>query len=222
MRGWVIIIVLILVSVFGGGCISSVGPSHSTSSTFETALSTLHLTSEGQTPLVTPEIGTVGINGTFSGNLTVPMNILGEVEEFFEGTNATLYAFEARIISEKSNVSVIVYVLKLVPPFIPRKFNVTVNAHLINGTVFVPYTQGIPVSVEVGNFKTTSYLDVHPENVVRATGALKKSELDNLNGSTILTVNGLRFVVQVSKPGSYTLIVLHNGTEVSSGGLEVG
>ncbi len=83
MRGYVIIIVLILVGVFGGGCISSVGSSHNISSTFKTAPSTLHPTSKGQTTPVTPEIGTVGINGTFSGNLTVPMNILGEVEEFF-------------------------------------------------------------------------------------------------------------------------------------------
>ena len=215
-----LLLTLILIGI-GGGCIST--PSQISSSTFAATSSAPHHSpgerSGGASVVVT--MRTAPINGTFSGNLTAPSNIFEEVARFLNGTNAILYAFEAMVIGERLNASITVYVLKLVPPFVPEKFNVTVNAHPVNGTVLVPYASGIPVSVGFGQFEATSYLEVHPENVVKATGTFNESELDSLNGSTILTVNGFRFVVQVSKPGNYTFVVFHNGTEVSAGGLEL-
>ncbi len=215
-----LLLTLVLIGM-GGGCISA--PSQIPSSTFTGTSSSPHHSPVGRSggASVTVTMRTAPINGTFSGNLTAPSSIFEEVVRFLNGTNTTLYAFEAMVIGERLNASITVYVLKLVPPFVPEKFNVTINAHPVNGTVIVPYASGIPVSVEFGQFEATSYLEVHPENVLKAIGSFNESELDNLNGSTVLTLNGFRFVVQVSRPGNYTFIVFHNGTEVSAGGLEL-
>ena len=217
-----LLLLAMLLAGIGGGCISA--PKQVPSSTFTgTPGSSHHSLSErsGGAASVAVTMRTAPINGTFSGNLTAPSSIFEDVARFLNGTNATLYAFEAMIIGEKLNASITVYVLKLVPPSVPERFNVTANAHPVNGTVIVPYASKVPVSVEFGQFEATSYLEVHPENVLKATGTLNESELNNLNGSTILTVNGFRFVVQVSSPGNYTFMVFHNGTEVSAGGLEL-
>ncbi|WP_297495664.1 hypothetical protein, partial [Thermococcus sp.] len=196
-------------------------PSSSPVSNSPTATSPHFGQTKKETSSLHVSIVTSPINGTFSGNLTVPEEIFGKVEKFLEKMNATLYSFEARIIGNESNSSITVYVLKLVPPFIPKDFRVTINAHPVNGTTFVPYAWTIPVSVEFGNVTTTSYLEVSPGNVIKGTGNLMESELDSLNGSTILTINGLRFVVLVSKPGSYIFAVFYNDTKISAGGMEV-
>ncbi|WP_297550732.1 hypothetical protein [Thermococcus sp.] len=228
MRKACIVFLVILLLTSSAGCLSSSAqtPSSSPVSNSSTGTSSHFEQTKRETSSVHASIRvsivTSPINGTFSGNLTAPAEIFGDVEKFLEEMNATLYSFEARIIGNESNSSITVYVLKLVPPFIPKDFEVTINAHPINGTTFVPYAWTIPVFVEFGNVTTTSYLKVSSGNVIKGTGNLMESELDNLNGSTILTINGLRFVVLVSKPGSYIFAVFHNDTEISSGGMEVG
>lgn len=167
-------------------------------------------------------VRTIEINGTFSGNLTAPTDVLGEIVRFLNGTNATLYAFEVKVIGDSLNASITDYVLKLAPPFIPKGFNITINARPLNGTVFIPYAQGIPVSIETRRFNTTSYLEVHPQRVLKTSGTWDEKILDTLNGSTILTIGGFKLVLNVSSPGNYTFIILHNDTEISISALEVG
>ncbi|WP_297499685.1 hypothetical protein [Thermococcus sp.] len=222
-RGYTVVLVLILIGALASGCISTTGPAQSPSSIEGTSSISHHSPSRQtgtETSPTAAAVRTAKINGTFSGYLTAPRGVFDEAKRFLEGINATLYSFEVEIIGKNFNTSITLYAIKLVPPFVSRDFNVTINAHPVNGTLFVPYAQGIPVSIEADGIITTSYLEVHPQKVLKATGALDKAELNNLNGSTILTLGEtrgeLRLILKVSRPGSCTFIVLHNGMEITS------
>ena len=222
-----IALVLVLMGAVMSGCISTADSAQSPPNTLRSPSGTPHHPTTEQTGNGTSvPVGTAEINGTFSGFLTAPMGLFNETERFLEKMNTTLYAFEVKVIGENLNASITIYVLKLVPPFIPNGFNVTINAHPIEGPTFIPYAEKIPVSVEAkrGNngVETTSYLEMKPQEVKKASGVCRRERLDELNGSTILTLDGLSLSVNVHEPGNYVFTVLCNGTEISSGGLTVG
>ncbi|WP_297506697.1 hypothetical protein [Thermococcus sp.] len=227
-RSYALLIAILIIGVLTSGCLSTTGSAQSPSSIEDTSSISHHSPSKQagtETSPAAARVKTAEINGTFSGYLTAPLTVFEEVERFLEGINATLYTFEVEIIGENFNTSVTLYALKLVPPFVPHDFNVTVNAHPVNGTVFISYARKIPVSIEAGGIGTTSYLEVQPQAVLKASGALDKAELNNLNGSTILTLGEtrgeLRLILRLANSGSYTFIVLHNGTEITSARMEV-
>jgi len=221
-----IVLVLVLMVAFISGCLSTTGPAQGTSNALESSSSTSYQTpgeqTGNETSSMTVAIGTTEINGTFSGYLTAPSNVFNEARRLLEEMNATLYSFRINVVGENLNASITLYALKLVPPFVPGDFNLTINGRPLNGTVFVAYADGIPVTIETGKgLTTTSQLTVKPEQVFDVEGTWDAQRLNGLNGSVILRNKCLELKVFVRKPGDYVFEVFHNGTEISSGGLEV-
>lgn len=206
----ILLLLLVLLGAIASGCISSDSASTNTQELDGGATTTLAVKS-------------ADINGTFSGWVTVPASVFEDVLALFRDMNATLYAFTVKVVGRDLNASIVVSALKLVPPFVPKDFNVTVNGRPIIGTVCVPYAERIPVLIEVPqeNFNTTSYLSVRPQKVLSIEGMWDTERLDELNGSTIMRNGDMELKVMVRAPGDYIFTVLCNGTEVSSGGLEV-
>ena len=219
-----IFLVLVLMVAFISGCLSTTGPAQGTSNALESSSSTSYQTpgERGGNETISTTAITGLINGTFSGYLTAPSNVFNEVRTLLEKTNATLYSFRVNVVGENLNASITLYALKLVPPFVPRDFNVTINGRPLNGTVFVAYADKIPVAVETKNESTTSHLIVEPGRIFDVEGTWDAQRLNGLNGSVILRNDCLELRVSVRKLGDYVFEVFHNGTEISSGGLEVG
>ncbi|WP_456423901.1 hypothetical protein [Thermococcus sp.] len=218
-----IVLVLVLMVAFIGGCLSTTGPAQSTSNSSEGTSSTSQTSGGGaESETFTTTVVEGIINGTFSGLLTAPQNVFNEARTLLEKTNATLYSFKVNVVGKNLNASITLYALKLVPPFVPRDFNLTINARPLNGTVFVAYADRIPITIEAGNgLTTTSQLTVKPEQVFDVEGVWDAQRLNELNGSVILRNKCLELKVFVRKPGDYVFKIFHNGTEISSGGLEV-
>jgi hypothetical protein len=66
------------------------------------------------------------LNGTFSGQLSVPASIAEEVKEYFEEANTTLYSFEIEVLKDDGmpRAGITLYVLRVVPSFEPENFEV--------------------------------------------------------------------------------------------------
>ncbi|WP_457741393.1 hypothetical protein [Thermococcus sp.] len=171
-------------------------------------------------------VGSTEINGTFYGWLTAPMTVFDKAQKLLENTNATLYEFKVEVIGKKLNASITLFLLKLSPPFVPKDFNVTVNGKLLTGSVFVPYSDPIPVSIELregkGSVNTTSYLKVRPTQVKQTMGVWDEEKLNALNGTVILKLDEVGLRVTVGKPGDYLFSAIINGTENPLGALTVG
>ncbi|MCD6372777.1 MAG: hypothetical protein J7L37_04430 [Thermococcus sp.] len=212
-----LILVLVLLGTLVSGCTS---PSDATltkssSETPENASS------------ITSHVKSTEITGTFSGLLTAPESVFEDAQRLLEEINVTLYAFEVKVVGREVNASITISALKLVPPFVPENFSVTINGKPLEGAVYVPYAEKIPVSIETaqrdrGEANTTSYLVVKPQKVLRVEGMWDAERLNEVNGSTIMRNSELELRVLVRAPGYYIFTILCNGTEVSSGGLQVG
>jgi len=222
-----LVLVLILLGAFIGGCISTPGTTQTqTHGAGNISTPSSSETQTGETSSFTSAVGTAEINGTFSGWLTAPMSVFNDVQRLLEGMNATLYSFKVEVVGRELNASITVYVLKLVSPFVPENFNVTINGRPLNGTMFVPYSNPIPVSIEVGkgrgSVNTTAYLRVKPAMVKQTMGVWDEVKLNDMNGSVILKLDGIDLRVTVRKPGDYLFKALINGTEFPLGELTVG
>ncbi|WP_297535957.1 hypothetical protein [Thermococcus sp.] len=221
-----LVLVLILLGALIGGCISTPGTTQTQmhgAGNISTPSSSG--TQTGETSSFTSAVGTAEINGTFSGWLTAPMAYFDEIERFLNSTNVTLYAFTAEV-EGNMNASITVYVLKLVPAFVPKDVNVSINGREIKGATCVAYSDPLPVSIsrKEGNglVGTTAYLKVHPLGNVTFTTRVSASELNNVTERTLLQTREMKFVVRVVKPNDYVFTVLCNGTNVSSGRLTLG
>ena len=221
-----LVLVLVLLGALVSGCIST---SETTQTQMYGAGNTSTTSSPGSqtggTSSFTTAVGSTEINGTFSGWLTAPMAYFDEVERFLNSTNVTLYAFTAEV-EGKTNASITVYVLKLVPSFVPTDVNITINGREIKGTTCVAYSEPLPVSISRtegnGRVGTTAYLSVHPAQNITLTARTSVEALNNATEKTLLRTADMSFVVKVAKPNDYLFIVLCNGREASSGGLVVG
>ncbi|WP_461866876.1 hypothetical protein [Thermococcus sp.] len=217
----ILVVMLVLMEILVSGCLSNTVPTH----TMENTSSTFGEQRMNETSSMTASVGTAEINGTFSGYLTAPMDVFDEVERFLNSMNITLYAFTAEVSGGKTNASITVYVLKLSPSFVPRDFNITINGRRINGMTCVPYSKNMSLSIwksgRNGYVKTESYLTVHPTSTTKATARTSVEVLNNVTEKTLLRLNDMSFIVKVVKPNDYLFTVLCNGTEVSSGGLDV-
>lgn len=82
---------------------------------------------------------TVLLNGTFSGQLSVPALIAEGVKEYFGGINATLYSFEVEVIGDSGmpRAGITLHLLRIVPPFEPEDFEVFINAKQVSGETYV-------------------------------------------------------------------------------------
>ncbi|WP_297438247.1 hypothetical protein [Thermococcus sp.] len=222
-----IAVVMVLMGALMSGCIltsdttqtrtGNIGGSVSTASTGRNLSGTSSFTTA---------VGSAKINGTFSGWLTAPMGLFNETQKLLEDTNATLYLFEVEIIGKDLNASITIPVLRLVPPFVPENLNITINGEPLRRVTYVANVEKMPVYIEVESggksLGTTSYLDVKPRRIEKGSGVWKAEELNLKNGSTIMRIDNLSLTVTVRGPGNYLFKVLYNGSEVSSGGLEVG
>ena len=221
-----LVLVLILLGALVSGCISTPGTTQTqTYGAGNAPTSSSPGTQTDGSSSFTSAVGSAEINGTFSGWLTAPMAYFDEIERFLNSTNVTLYAFTAEV-EGNMNASITVYVLKLVPSFVPRDVNVSINGREIKGTTCVAYSDPLPVSIsrKEGNglVGTTAYLKVHPSGNVTLTARVSVDELNNVTERTLLQVGDMKFVVRVLKPNDYVFTVLCNGTNVSSGRLTLG
>ncbi|ASJ06919.1 hypothetical protein [Thermococcus pacificus] len=167
-----------------------------------------------------PSVTYVQVNGTFSGGMVVPSTIADEVEDYFSNVNATLYSFEAKVVGEM-NASITTYALKVTPPFDPDGFEIIINAHPVNGTTYVPYAEGIPVSVRYMGHSYRSVLTVRPTRSVGSFGEWSEEYLGGANGSRLLKVDSLTLVVDVVEPGHYDFVIVKEpeNLEISRDGL---
>ncbi|MEO2151601.1 MAG: hypothetical protein ABGW50_02985 [Thermococcus sp.] len=219
-----LVLVLVLLGALVSGCISTPGITQ-TYGTGNAPTSSSSGTQTGGSSSFTSAVGTAEIKGTFSGWLTAPMAYFDEIERFLNSTNVTLYAFTAEVYGNM-NASITVYVLKLVPLFVPNDVNVSINGREIKGTTCVAYSEPLPVLISRaegnGYVGTTAYLKVHPGENITFTARVDADELNNITERTLLQTGEMRFVVRVLKPNDYVFTVLCNGTNVSSGRLTVG
>jgi hypothetical protein len=220
-----LVLVLVLLGALVSGCISTPETTHTQTYGAGNAPTSSSGTQTDGSSSFTSAVGSAEINGTFSGWLTAPMAYFDEVERFLNSTNVTLYAFTAEV-KGNMNASITVYVLKLVPSFVPRDVNVSINGQEIKGATCVAYSDPLPVSIsrKEGNglVGTTAYLKVHPSGNVTLTAGVSVDELNNVTERTLLQTGEMKFVVRVVKPNDYIFTVLCNGTNVSSGRLTLG
>ena len=174
----------------------------------------------------TPAVKSAEINGTFSGWLTTPVAYFDEIERFLNSTQVVLYTFRVEVTGKELNASIEIPILKLVPSFIPEDVNVSINGREIKGTTCVAYSEPLPVSISRterdGQVETTAYLKVHPYKNVTFTARTSVDELNNATEKVLIRAGEMELVAKAVKPNDYVFTVLCNGTEVSSGGLEVG
>ncbi|NJE03211.1 hypothetical protein [Thermococcus sp. MV11] len=172
---------------------------------------------------VTVSVGTAEVTGPFTGYLTVPRRFLNETDAFLNSINVTLYVFTVEVTGKELNASMSIPVLRLSPAFVPRDFNVSINGHMVTGVTYVPYAERLPVAVwsAEGSLETTSYLTVHPEDEKAVSGRWSAEYLNNASGSVLLEAGELELALNVTEPNRFKFVVLHNGTEVSSGVLGV-
>jgi len=221
-----LIIVLIFAGALVSGCISSQGITQTqTYGAGNASTSSSSGTQTGESSSFTSAVGTAEINGTFSGWLTAPMTYFDEVKRFLNSTNVTLYAFTVEV-EGRENASITVPILKLTPSVVPRDVNISINGRRINGTSCVAYSEPLPVSISRtegnGYVGTTTYLTVHPARNITFTARTSADELNRIAKETLLRAGEMELVVTLVKPNEYLFSVLCNGTEVSSGELEVG
>jgi|GEM_PF-3335740 len=220
-----LVLVLILLGALVSGCIST--PRITQTQTYgagNAPTSSSSGTQTGESSSFTNAVGTAEINGTFSGWLTAPMAYFDEIERFLNSTNVTLYAFTVEV-EGKENASITVPILKLTPSFVPKDVNISINGRRINGTACVAYSEPLPVSISRtegnGYVGTTAYLTVHPARNITFTARTRADELNRIAKETLLRAGEMELVVTLVKPNEYLFSVLCNGTEVSSGKLEV-
>ncbi|NJE10046.1 hypothetical protein [Thermococcus sp. MAR1] len=177
----------------------------------------------GFLPYGGPSLTYIQLNGTFSGGIVVPAAIAGEVVDYFEGLNATLYSFEAGVTGDEMNASITLSALRLSPPHEPADFEVIVNARPIKGTTYVPYAERIPVCIEYGGRRYRAFLTVNPVHEVKASGNWSQDYLNGASNSTLMALGDLRLILRVEESGHYVFsIMTPENFEVAAGGLVLG
>ncbi|KUH33601.1 hypothetical protein APY94_05250 [Thermococcus celericrescens] len=178
----------------------------------------------GFLPYGGPSLTYVPLNGTFSGGIVVPAGISDEVVEYLSGFNTTPYSFEAEVLGDDMNASIILSVLRLSPPYEPEDFEVIINARQIKGTTYVPYAERIPVCIRYHDHDYRAFLTVKARDEVKASGSWSRGYLDGASNSTLLEIGDLRLVVRVEEPGYYffSIVTARKNAEVNSGGLILG
>lgn len=167
------------------------------------------------------------LSGTFSGQLSVPASLAEDVKEYFEKSNATLYSFEIEVSDDnsKSQASITLYLLKIVPPFEPKDFEVLINSKPVSGETYVAVYPDVSVVIEYSGKQYSGQLTAEVQEKSHAKFTAEKSKLDEHIGETVKlgTVEGFTLLAHVNDAGNYTFIVKgRNGEELAAGGLVVG
>ncbi|BAD85390.1 hypothetical protein, conserved [Thermococcus kodakarensis KOD1] len=218
ISGTILVLIAVALVVISAGC--SKGPNTENTPT-STSVENTSMSSTQDSTLM------LKLNGTFSGQLSVPASLAEEVREYFEKSNTTLYSFEVEVVNDngKPQASITLYLLKIVPPFEPKDFEVLINGKPVSRETYVPVYEDVPVVIEYSGKQYPRQLTAKVKEKSRARFTAKKSELDKHPGETIKlgTVEGFALLAHVNDAGNYTFIVKgRNGEELATGGLVVG
>ncbi|WP_156471192.1 hypothetical protein [Thermococcus peptonophilus] len=214
----ILVLIAVALVVISAGC--SKGPNTANTPTSTSVKNTSMSSIQDRTLMLR-------LNGTFSGQLSVPASLAEDVREYFEKSNTTLYSFEIEVVNDngKPQASITLYLLKIVPPFGPKEFEVLINGKPVSGETYVPVYPDVSVVIEYSGKQYSGQLTAKVKEKSLARFTAKKSELDKHPGETIKlgTVDGFTLLAHVNDAGNYTFIVKgRNGEELATGGLVVG
>ncbi|MDI3476262.1 MAG: hypothetical protein PWQ79_1582 [Thermococcaceae archaeon] len=215
MIGTALIVIAVALAVISAGCLN--GPNTTKTSTNSGDTITNPAKVQDRTLMV-------NINGTFSGQLSVPASIAEDVREYFEKSNAKLYSFEIEVVDDNGTpqASITLYLLKIVPPFEPKDFEVLINGEPVSGEAYVPVYSDVPVVIEYHGARYSGQLTAEVQEKSHAKFTAEKSKLDEHLGETVKlgTVDEFSVLARVDEAGNYTFTVEgRNGEELVAGRL---